>query len=419
MVAVKGRRMTAGFLAIAEGPDGVSAADATLVAALRAAGAVFYCKTTNPQAIMHLETDSFLGPTVNPFNTALTCGGSSGGEAALMAAGGSVLGIGTDIGGSIRNPCANCGLYGFKPTAARLPRGGMTGGMPHQESIVGATGPQTVSARDLRLFIEVVLAREPWRVDPGCVGMPWRQRAEPAGGAGPAEGAGRATWRHGGARPRVGVMWDDGLVSLQPPMARALRDAVAKLRAAGFEVVDVAPYRSREAWDLISSLYFTDGGRRVRGLCAATGEPVLPLTEWVLQGAREVDATALRALVQARDAFRAAYNAHWNGLAVDVLLCAPGHGPAQPLGTTKYWNYTSFFNLVDYPAGVFPASHVQPSDAKETKTEYLSDMDRYCSDIYDPELFRNAPVGLQVVGQRWDDEATLDALALIAETVRA
>lgn len=54
--------------------------------------AVFYCKTTNPQAIMHLETDSFLGPTVNPFNSRLTSGGSSGGEGALIGGGGSVLG---------------------------------------------------------------------------------------------------------------------------------------------------------------------------------------------------------------------------------------------------------------------------------------------------------------------------------------
>lgn len=405
MVAVKGRRMTAGFLAIAEGPDGISPADATLVAAFRAAGAVFYAKTTNPQAIMHLETDSFLGPTVNPLNTALTCGGSSGGEAALMAAGAAVLGIGTDIGGSIRNPCANCGLYGFKPTAARLPRGGMIGGMPNQESIVGATGPQTVSARDMKLFIETVLATEPWRIDPGCVGMPWKE----------VKG-----WRYGGSKPRVGVMWDDGLVSLQPPMRRTLREAVDKLKAAGFDLVDVKPYKSREAWELINTLYFTDGGKRVRDLCAATGEPILPLTQWVMQNAREIDATELRSLVKTREAFRAAYNQYWNEHEIDVLLCAPGYGTAQPLGTTKYWNYTSFFNLVDYPAGVFPASVVKPDDdRKESKTEFLSDMDKYCSEIYDPEVFWNAPVGLQVVGQRWDDEATLEALTLIAKTVRA
>lgn len=408
MVAVKGRRMSAGFLAIAEGPGGISDADATLVAALRAAGAVFYCKTTNPQAIMHLETDSFLGPTTNPLNTALTCGGSSGGEAALIAAGGSVLGIGTDIGGSIRNPCANCGLYGFKPTAARLPRTGMVGGMPYQESIVGATGPHAVSGRDLELFIRVILATEPWRTDPGTVGMPWRN----------VEGEG---WRHGGARPRVGVMWDDGVVVPQPPMRRALEGSVAKLKAAGFELVDVQPHKSREAWDLIHRLFFTDGGKRVRDLCAASGEPVLPMTEWVMAGVDAVDATALRALVGEREGFRSAYNAYWNSLGIDVLLCAPGYGPAQPLGTTKYWNYTSFFNLVDYPAGVFPTDlSVGPEDPKkDDRTEFKGDEDRYCAEMYDADTLKNAPLCLQVVGQRWDDERTLKAMRLIAETVRA
>lgn len=92
MVAVKGRRISAGYLGILESEEGTSAEDSVLIAAFRAAGAVFYCKTTNPQAIMHLECDSFLGPTLNPLNTDLTPGGSTGGEAALIAAGGSVLG---------------------------------------------------------------------------------------------------------------------------------------------------------------------------------------------------------------------------------------------------------------------------------------------------------------------------------------
>jgi Asp-tRNA(Asn)/Glu-tRNA(Gln) amidotransferase A subunit family amidase len=92
MCGIIGRRRSAGFLSYLASAEGRDKADATIVAALRAAGAVFFCKTTMPQAIMHLETHSFLGVTTNPFNTALTPGGSSGGEAALIAAGGSVLG---------------------------------------------------------------------------------------------------------------------------------------------------------------------------------------------------------------------------------------------------------------------------------------------------------------------------------------
>ena len=85
---------------------------------------MFYVKTTNPQAIMHLETDSFLGPTVNSYGRHLTSGGSSGGEGAILGIGASALGVGTDIGGSIRNPAAVNGVYGFKPTSIRIPKGG-------------------------------------------------------------------------------------------------------------------------------------------------------------------------------------------------------------------------------------------------------------------------------------------------------
>jgi len=99
-LGLAGHEITAGFASWVgkQIPD----KDGTYVSILRKAGAgergvdwaksVFYVKTTNPQAIMHLETDSFLGPTLNPFNRKLTCGGSSGGEGALIGAGGSPLG---------------------------------------------------------------------------------------------------------------------------------------------------------------------------------------------------------------------------------------------------------------------------------------------------------------------------------------
>lgn len=80
--------------------------DTQMIGILRRLGAVFYCKTNQPQTLMHLESDSLWGRVLNPFNTDLSAGGATGGEAALIAMKGSVLGIGTDIGGSIRGPSA-------------------------------------------------------------------------------------------------------------------------------------------------------------------------------------------------------------------------------------------------------------------------------------------------------------------------
>jgi len=105
-VYLNGTPATAGLIAW---KDDMSPGDALIVKIFREAGAVFHVKTTNPQTLMALETHSNLfGRTVNPFNNNLTCGGSSGGEAALIAMRGSVLGIGTDIG--MLHPSASVGV---------------------------------------------------------------------------------------------------------------------------------------------------------------------------------------------------------------------------------------------------------------------------------------------------------------------
>ncbi|KAF3045514.1 hypothetical protein E8E12_008881 [Didymella heteroderae] len=87
--------------------------DSLMVEILREAGAVFYCKTNQPQAIMHLESTSHYGRTLNPFNLKLSAGGSTGGEAALLAMKGSVLGVGTDIGGSVRGPTSRTWTFSY------------------------------------------------------------------------------------------------------------------------------------------------------------------------------------------------------------------------------------------------------------------------------------------------------------------
>lgn len=119
---MKGLGLNAGFVSWW---DNKAEDDALILQLLWQAGCVFYARTTEPQTLMHLETSSNLyGETVCPYNRNLTSGGSSGGEGALIGLRGSCLGIGTDIGGSIRSPSANNGLYGLRPTSYRLPFSG-------------------------------------------------------------------------------------------------------------------------------------------------------------------------------------------------------------------------------------------------------------------------------------------------------
>lgn len=121
---MEGLRLHAGFVAWWDRLH--TGSDAAILQILHRAGCVFHARTTQPQLLMHLETASNLyGVTVNPYNRLLSPGGSSGGEGALLALGGSCLGLGTDIGGSVRSPAANCGLYSLRPTSYRLPTEGI------------------------------------------------------------------------------------------------------------------------------------------------------------------------------------------------------------------------------------------------------------------------------------------------------
>ena len=138
--------------------------DALVLKILWNAGCVFYARTTQPQTLMHLETSNNLyGVTVNPFNSQLTSGGSSGGEGALIALRGSCLGLGTDIGGSIRSPSANCGLYGLRPSSYRIPVSGWSATMGGQEQVVAVLGPLSTSLGGVKLFMKTVINGRPVR----------------------------------------------------------------------------------------------------------------------------------------------------------------------------------------------------------------------------------------------------------------
>lgn len=121
--------------------------DSILASLLRKAGAVFYVKTSVPQTLMTGETvNNIIGRTVNPRNKNWSCGGSSGGEGAVISMRGSVIGLGTDIGGSIRIPAAFNFLYGIRPSHGRVPYGGMANSMAGQETVHSVVGPLGHSA---------------------------------------------------------------------------------------------------------------------------------------------------------------------------------------------------------------------------------------------------------------------------------
>lgn len=119
--------------------------------------------------------NNIYGRTLNPYNRLLSCGGSSGGEGALIALHGSPLGVGTDIGGSVRIPAAFNFLWGIKSSHGRLPMSTVSKSLDGQEAIRSICGLLARSSPDLVYFMQAILHQEPWNYDPDVIDLPWRQ----------------------------------------------------------------------------------------------------------------------------------------------------------------------------------------------------------------------------------------------------
>ncbi|KAJ6510859.1 amidase signature domain-containing protein [Mycena sanguinolenta] len=402
-----GHKSTSGFCVDTSQPPATK--NGFLPQILYDAGAVFYVKTNIPQLIMHLETYSFWGQTLNPCNTKLTPGGSSGGCSSLVAFGGSPLSVGSDIGGSLRSPAAACGIWTLKPTTLRVPKGGISP-QPGTDSILSTFGPLSRSLRDIDLWFSVVLGCRPWLKENSLVPIPWAVPTTPS-------------WSGLNGRLRIGVMSHDDVVLPQPPIRRALDTLVELLKKdPALEIVEYKPFKHSEAVALAHELYFVDGGEYARGKAAAGGESFLPLTEWVttLPSVKNHAVHELWEMNIRRDTLRALYLEHYNAQSIDVVLCPAGAGPAPALGTCKYWGYTNIWNFVDYPAAVFPTGlYCDPArDVKDNVPRtYMSEADRLNSDSYAPETFAGAPLCLQLVSRRFADELVVKAMEEISKAL--
>lgn len=263
-------------------------------------GCVFYARTTQPQSIMHLETNSNVyGRTVNPYNRNLTSGGSSGGESALLGMRGSIVVSTPPIVYAELSLCSAGNWWRYwgqcqmsiracrtlriqvlcfghhalstwltrsRPTNKRISATGQRSHMIGKEAIVSTPGPMTVDRESMELIMRVALAALPWRVDPSLTVKDWTpyKFTEPL---------------------KIAVQWWDGIVQPHPPMTRALKEVAEACRKAGMEIVDwdSVSLDHRKGWEILSSLYWPDGGEEVMGVIEQSGEPVLPLTKFIIE----------------------------------------------------------------------------------------------------------------------------------------
>lgn len=236
---VKGVDTTMGYVGWIGGnlgiePDKTYTVESQIVTELLSLGAVLYCKTSLPQTLLFGETkNNIIGQTLNPINQNLSCGGSSGGEGALMALGGSSVGVGTDIGGSLRIPAGFCGIFSMKPTSNRLSYRDVANTNPGQDTYRSTIGFMGTSIDALEVVFKAVLGTEPWMKDPAVIPIPFRKEVMESH-QGRADKKDNAKF---GERPlKMGVLWCDGMVGLHPPVLRGLKVVVEALKKAGHKV---------------------------------------------------------------------------------------------------------------------------------------------------------------------------------------
>ncbi len=411
--------------------DEIESKDDPYVAALRAAGAIPIAKTNLPQLMIFTETDNPLyGRTNNPWDLERSCGGSSGGEAAVIAAGASPLGLGNDIGGSLRVPAAFCGIASIRPTAGRTPDYCAHGLPVGQTGIVSQVGPMARYVDDLVVGLRVLDgARDPFVVPGPELGDPFA--VDPS-------------------RLRFATFTDDGEFPVAPAARRAVAEAAQCLTAAGAkEVAWQAPAFSR-AFDLLFASLSADRtesfrrllrgnriDRRVRPLLLAGGMPA-----WL----RGLAATALDAFGQrrlARNLRRFASGSvddYWQTIAaiaefrrallrsfeeaeggpLDVVLCPAYAVPAVRHGATELMPmpgaYTPIANVSGFPAGVVPMTRVRPGEESDRPAS-RDMMERVARETEKGSA--GLPIAVQVIARPWRDHVALAAMAKIEVAARA
>ncbi|KAJ7170111.1 general amidase [Mycena filopes] len=398
--------------------------NAVLVDILESLGAVPFVKTNIPQTLMWPETfNHVFGRTTNPYNRSLTSGGSSGGEGALISLKGSPLGVGSDIGGSIRIPAGFCGIYGFRPSYNRIPYAGCANSMEGQDSVPSVLGPLSNTLEGIKIFFKAVLSQRPWLKDAMVIRKHWSEEEY------------KLVDHGNGGKMCFAIMWDDGVIAPHPPILRGLAMTKKALLAAGHQVIDWKPHKHAEISQTISGIWKSGALEDYKTATAPSGEPIISSMGIIPEDVE----LAFRTSPKAASAFelwqiqkkkrdlRQEYLELWaatisqtgTGRPVDAVICPVAPYTAPPHGLNKSAQYTMSWNLLDYPALVVPVAKVDPVlDVKQTRNQFYSEADRENYELYDPATYHNAPVSIQVVGRTSEDEAVIAMSEVVDQALR-
>ena len=331
--------------------------DATVVRRLREAGGILLAKTNTPELTLSGETDNLVyGRTNNPYDLNRTCGGSSGGSAAIVAAFGSPLDIGSDTGGSVRLPAHFSGVQGFKPSSGRVSRAGHIISYLGELQYVTTPGPLARTVEDLILAIRIISGEDD--IDPHLVNRPFTG----------IDGVDVS-------KLRVAYYTDNTVATPTTEIVQTVKNAVGVFESSNAAVTEILPAKLTTAHQLLMEITLSDISW-VKNILEESGTNDSPLPESLTEFS-----TTLNARPQARQIEEWHNYRSWMLRFMqdfDVIICpvapvtAPVHGGYN---FEKDFTYTSVFTFRGMPAASIRAG--------------------ISSD--------NLPINIQIVGMPWAD----------------
>lgn len=402
-------------------------ANAPLVDLLLSLGCVIVAKTNIPQTLASLDSiNHIFGRTMNPVNRMCTAGGSSGGEGVMVAMKGCMIGIGTDIGGSIRVPAMCNGVYGFKPSNNRLPYGGQASvgvdGMS-RTSVQAVAGPIARSVRDIDFFMSVVMPLAPLFGE-DCMPCPWSAPTpSSSSSSSPVKGSGP------NGELVIGIMRSDGNCTLLPPITSALNEVSVSLASASspaprFIVKELlTPPAWTKSQSVMSKLLGVDGGSYMSHMLTSMKEPLVPwMSTRFRSGGKPQSLTRVAELQAQRSALEREMLSLWTSVdpvtgarrpVLDAIICPLAPHPVPPIEGYNAVGMTSSFVLLDYPTATLPVRDVVQDDLELGRPlaagNILGSWDVKARELWDEHVtdrrvYLGTKLSVQVVVQRGRDD---------------
>jgi len=393
---IKGHQSTIGIVSFIEHPP--QSQDSPVVNILRNEGAIFYVKTNVPIGAFNIVTfNNIYGKTLNPFNRSLASGGSSGGEAALVAMKGSPLGIGSDLGGSVRQPSSFQNLFSLKPSSTRFPHRNTTI-IPGLEALNGTNGPISTDVDSLKLYAKVIVDSKPWLTDNKVIPIEWRDVDL------------------SNEKLKFGVLIDDEVIRPTAPVRRALEFVMDKLEKAGHQVIIWKADDVSEIASFADKFMNGNGNAKLVEALQSTGEPHPGLKD--MENAPDISTSQMWEWQDQRTIKVNEFLHKWNKLGIDGLI-----SPVTALAGTDFENfidvtYSPLPNVLDFPAGTFPVLRADKSiDKPLDDITPRNEMEKQVHFGYNAEKIHGGCVGLQVIGRKFEEEKTIEMIRVISSTI--